>query len=238
MFMKRWLSVLMLLVGAIVFAAPSFGDDGGGKREDRDKNASQARHVVIVVSNKVVRPLQAQIRMTDTGTCGNAWATVTARRQIEINRRAQRVFRLELQDRGTFTTIAGKSPAACASSATATGSSIQSHGQAVNAGHTGTFRSQITMTVRNARLNRTAKLSLNGNLRAFVTAVFGPNATFSCAAVTGASTAGACTQTSTFRAAAKVQANTTLGFSEFQRKVERAQSKLTTELTGDIAEKA
>jgi hypothetical protein len=233
--MKRLLSVVMLLVGAIVFAAPSFGDDGGGKRDDKDK--AKNRRVVIVVPAKRVTPLRFQIRSTDTGTCGNAWATVTARRQIEINRRAQRVFRIQMQDRGTFTTLAGKSPAACASAATATGPSIQSHGQTVNAGHTGTFRSEVTMTVRNARLARTIKPTLKGDLRAFVTAVFGPTATFSCAAVTGASTAGACTQTATFQAAAKAQANSTLAFTDFQRKIERAQSKLTTELSGDIAEK-
>jgi hypothetical protein len=148
------------------------------------------------------------------------------------------VFRIQMQDRGTFTTLAGKSPAACAATVAASGTSIQSHGQTVNAGHTGTFRSEITMTVRNARLVRNIKPTLKGDLRAFVTAVFGPNATFSCGSVTGASTAGDCTQTATFQAAAKAQANSTLAFTNFQRKIERAQAKLTTELSGDIAEKA
>ena len=202
-----------------MFAAPGFGDNGGGegdhggKRVHQDRNRNENRESRFTML----------VQTTDTGSCGNTWATLSLRRQVEVKGRGAHVFRLELRDSGTFTTLAGRSPGACASD-------DEDHGMTVLAGHMGKVRGDIEAIVRNGVFNPNARPAAGSDLAAFVSALFGPNASFSCTTM-----AAKCDLEARFRAFDN-QANRSLILRRFERKLEQKDEGMRTELDGDIAD--
>lgn len=81
---------------------------------------------------------------TDSGTCGNDWATDTFDRDYTIS--AGQI--VEKFKNGTFTTIAGPSPGAC--------ESAPGNGHIVAAGITGKLQGEFTITVTGGTYNPNA----------------------------------------------------------------------------------
>lgn len=112
---------------------------------------------------------------TDGGSCHNTWALDKVDRSFTVHDNGDGTFRVtENFTDGTFVTIAGQSPGACEGSA--------HHGHTLLAGIQGTFRGFLSGTVISKTYNPAgcmAPVKCDGSL-AFVAAVFGPAATFSC----------------------------------------------------------
>jgi Collagen triple helix repeat (20 copies) len=75
----------------------------------------------------------------DSGTCGNDWATDVYNATFQVEPQVDGSFTIVKLVQGTFTTIAGQSPAACGTGGTSTNT--------VSAGVTGTFYGSETWTV-------------------------------------------------------------------------------------------
>jgi hypothetical protein len=115
-----------------------------------------------------------QSTTTDNGSCSQPWATDTFQRDFKVKDNGDGTFRVRVEyKQGSFVTLAAPSPGACETDS--------HHGTLVTAGHTGTMHGYLEGTVTSATFNpngcATADCSTND---AFITAVFGPAASFTC----------------------------------------------------------
>jgi len=205
--MRRWGSLLTLLVASLVFAGVGFADDGHGDG-DHD-NGKHAR----IVFNTVV---------TDNGSCGGPWATDTIRRTFKIQDRGGGKFRVKEEVRGTFLTLAGQSPGACE-----TGSK---HGSTVLADHDGRIKGRLEGTVTGGTLNRNATCASTCTTAQSIAAIFGSTATFSCFA-----NSRDCKFDFKYHAS-KDTINQTLIFREWRDRGKGAGTMLREQFRGDIAD--
>jgi hypothetical protein len=150
--MKR-LMLLALLCAACVFAA--IGSAGNGKETHFGPYNSTT---------------------TDNGSCSQPWATDTFQRDFKVKDNGNGTFLVRVEyKQGTFTTIGGVSPGACETDS--------KHGSMVSPGVTGTMHGSLEGTVTSSTFDPngcgsvTADCSTNAG---FITAVFGPTATFTC----------------------------------------------------------
>jgi hypothetical protein len=145
-----------LIAGALALATAGLADPGGkGKGKVHNSRFS------------------ATITVTDHGSCGNAWATDTSTRTWSVKPNNNGTFRVTRKDKGTFVTLAGKSPGAC--------NTAGKHGNLVNAGVHGKFRGYLTGTVSGGTFNpnATCTAACIGDTAAFIAAFF-PGGTFTC----------------------------------------------------------
>src|SRR5262245_18693525 len=106
----------------------------------------------------------------DSGTCGNDWATDNFDRYFKVFTAPDAYGKYTVTEsfkNGTFTTIGGNSPGACQN-----GTDTQ-----VGVGLTGSMSGSFTIIISGGNYDPTAPA--NGtSTAAFVSSVFGPNATF------------------------------------------------------------
>ncbi|MFL5968350.1 MAG: hypothetical protein ACJ74L_02035 [Gaiellaceae bacterium] len=155
--MRRIAILFVLLAGVLTLAAAGLadpGDKGKGKKQGKNK-----------FTFKLVN--------TDNRCDGSgAWATLNETRTYQVHDNGDGTFRLRRVDKGTFTTIAGKSPGNCPANKT-------KHGQLVRAGVTGRFGGYLEGTITGT-FNKNATCVAACFTGDFITAFFGAGATFSC----------------------------------------------------------
>jgi hypothetical protein len=210
--MRRWGSLLTLLLAALVFAGVGFADDDNGDG-DKDKDKGKGKHARIVFNTVV----------TDNGSCGGPWATDTIRRTFKIQDRGNGKFRVKEEVRGSFLTLAGQSPGACE-----TGSK---HGATVLAGHSGRVKGKLEGTVTGGTLNRNATCASTCTTGQSIAAIFGSTATFSCLSAASRD----CKFDFKYHAAKNV-VNQSLIFREWRDRGKGAGTMLHEEFRGDIAD--
>jgi hypothetical protein len=156
--MRRIAILFVLLAGVLTLAAAGLadpGDKGKGKKQGKNK-----------FTFKLVN--------TDNRCDGSgAWATLNETRTYQVHDNGDGTFRLRRVDKGTFTTIAGKSPGNCPANKT-------KHGQLVRAGVTGRFGGYLQGTITGGTFNKSATCVAACFTGDFITAFFGAGATFSC----------------------------------------------------------
>ena len=156
--MKRILTTTVLLAAALALAAAGLADPGGkGKGKNKGHNSR----------------FSAQITVTDHGSCGNPWAIDTSNRTWSVKPNGNGTFRVTRKDKGTFVTLADKSPGAC--------DTTGKHGHFVSAGAHGKFRGYLSGTVSGGTFNpnATCNAACIGDTTAFIAAFF-PGGTFTC----------------------------------------------------------
>ena len=155
--MRRIFVTFVLLAGCLSLTASGLADPGKGKAKKNGQNR-----------------FSAQVVTPDNGTCGNPWATDTSNRTWSVKKRSDGTFRVTRKDKGTFVTLAGKSPGAC--------DPTGRHGQLVNSGIKGKFRGYLTGTVSGGTFNpnATCNAACLGDTSAFIAAFFGAGAKFTC----------------------------------------------------------
>jgi len=157
--MRRIVIPFVLLVGVLALATAGLADPGG---KGKGKKNGQNR-------------FSAQVVVPDHGSCGNAWATDTSMRTWSVKKNHDGSFRVARRDKGTFVTMAAKSPGAC--------DTTGKHGNLVNAGINGKFRGFLSGTVTGGTFNpaATCNAACIGDTTAFIAAFF-PGGTFTCSA--------------------------------------------------------
>jgi hypothetical protein len=156
--MRRMIISFVLLVGVLTLAASGLADPG-----DKGKGKAQGK-------NKFSFALT-----TTDGRCDGTepWATLTAKRTYQVHDNGNGTFRLRRVDKGTFTTIAGKSPGNCPANKS-------KHGQLIRAGVTGRFGGYLQGTVTGGTFNKHATCVAACFTGDFLKAFFGVGAVFSC----------------------------------------------------------
>jgi hypothetical protein len=156
--MRRIVLMVALLAGALTVVASGLADPG-----DKGKGKAQGK-------NKFSFTLTTTDRRCD-GT--GPWATLKEKRTYRIHDNGDGTFRLRRVDKGTFTTVAGKSPGNCPANKS-------KHGQLVGAGVTGRFNGYLEGTITGGVLNKKATCVAACFTDDFLTAFFGSAAVFSC----------------------------------------------------------
>lgn len=157
--MRRIAMPLLLLAGVLTLAAAALADPG-----DKGKGKKQGQ-------NKFTFMLTNTDRRCD-GT--EPWATLNEKRTYQVHANKDGTFRLRRVDKGTFTTVAGKSPGNCPANKS-------KHGQMVRAGVTGRFGGYLEGTITGGTFNKNATCGVAACFTGdFIAAFFGPNAVFSC----------------------------------------------------------
>jgi hypothetical protein len=155
--MKRFSTLVVLLLGALALVAVGGADPGKGKGKGPGGHGKQ-RFVVTT---------------TDNGSCGGPWATDTIRRTYVVKANRDGSYTLTRRDRGTFVTLGGTSPGAC--------DTTGRHGHTVQPGVQGTLVGFLRGRVTGGTFNPNAQCGNNcGFTDVFLTTFFGPSATFSC----------------------------------------------------------
>lgn len=155
--MRRISIAFLVLAGVLALAAAALADPGG---KGKGKKNGQNR-------------FSAVITVPDHGTCQNVWATDTSNRTWSVKKNNDGTFRVTRKDKGTFVTMAGKSPGSC--------DTTGKHGTLVTAGIKGKFRGYLTGTVSGGTFNpnATCAAACIGDTTAFIAAFF-PGGTFTC----------------------------------------------------------
>jgi hypothetical protein len=206
--MKRLLTIAVLLAAAAAFAATGLadpGDGGSGKKQGKNRFAFT-------------------LTVPDNGSCGEAagpWATDVIRRTYSVKDNGDGTFTLRRTDRGTFTTIGGKSPGAC--------DTTGKHGQTVRAGIKGKFVGYLLGTVKATAFNKNATCVAACFTDTFL-ATFFTGAQFSCF-----TDSADCKFNFNYTAKAKQQNIPKLKYRHWQNKGKGAGSMLKEEFIGDIA---
>jgi hypothetical protein len=156
--MRRLIISLALLVGVLTLAASGLADPG-----DKGKGKAQGK-------NRFSFTLTTTDRRCD-GT--EPWATLQEKRTYQLHANKDGTFRLRRVDKGTFTTVAGTSPGNCAANKS-------KHGKLIRAGVTGKFNGYLEGTITGGVFNKKATCAAACFTGDFLTAFFGPTATFSC----------------------------------------------------------
>jgi hypothetical protein len=156
--MRRLIIPFVLLVGVLTLAASGLADPG-----DKGKGKAQGK-------NRFSFTLTTTDRRCD-GT--EPWATLQEKRTYQLHANKDGTFRLRRVDKGTFTTVAGTSPGNCAANKS-------KHGKLIRAGVTGKFNGYLEGTITGGVFNKKATCAAACFTGDFLTAFFGPTATFSC----------------------------------------------------------
>ena len=157
--MRRLIIPFVLLVGVLTLAASGLADPG-----DKGKGKAQGK-------NKFSFQLTTTDRRCD-GT--EPWATLTEKRTYQLHKNKDGSYRLRRVDKGTFTTVAGKSPGNCAANKS-------KHGHLIRAGVTGRFGGYLEGTITGGTFNKNATCPVSACFTSdFITAFFGAGAVFSC----------------------------------------------------------
>jgi len=209
--MKRWFTIPVLLVTALMLAAAGLadpGDHGKGKKQGKNR-------FTFMLTN------------TDQRCDGSgAWANLQEKRTYVVHDNGNGTFRLRRVSRGTFTTLLGTSPGNCAANKSR-------HGQTVRAGVTGRFGGFLEGTISGGAFDPKAKCIDACFTSDFVTTFFGSGATFSCDAASSTD----CKFNFNYTAPAR-KANSTptkLKFRHWQDRGKGAGTQLHEVFHGDIA---
>jgi hypothetical protein len=206
---KRWLSIAVLLLAALTFAAMAAADDDHAKRKGaQHANRGHTTRFTFTFTN------------TDNGSCGVPWATLQEKRTFVVKENNDGTFRLFRFDRGTFTTIGGTSPGAC--------DTTGQHGHTVVPGVSGRFGGYLVGTVKATSFNPNAPCASPAvcATRSGFLATYFTNAEYSC------------DQNSTdckFNFNYTAAKGQTLLFRHWQDKGKGAGTQLQEEFKGDIA---
>jgi len=203
--MRKISMALMLALAALMLAATAIADPG-----ERGKGGKKHSKTNFTVTT------------TDNGSCGTPWATDVVKRTFIVKQNRDGSSTLTRQDRGTFTTLAGRSPGAC--------DTTGRHGQTIRAGVTGKLVGFITGKVTGGTFNRNATCTGSdcGFTDVFIAAYFGPNAKFSCF-----ENSKDCKFNFNYTASKKQE----LLFRHWQDKGKGAGTELKEEFKGDIADR-
>jgi hypothetical protein len=158
--MRRLIIPFVLLVGVLTLAASGLADPG-----DNGKGKAQGK-------NKFSFQLTTTDRRCD-GIEPAEWATLTEKRTYQVHKNKDGTYRLRRVDKGTFTTIAGKSPGNCVANKS-------KHGQLIRAGVTGRFGGYLEGTISGGTFNKNATCVAACFTSDFITTFFGAAAVFSC----------------------------------------------------------
>jgi hypothetical protein len=157
--MRRIVLMLLVFAGVLTLAAAAAladpGDKGKGKKQGK---------------NKFTFTLVNTDRRCD-GT--EPWATLNEKRTYQVHDNGDGTFRLRRVDKGTFTTVAGKSPGNCAANKS-------KHGQMVRAGVKGRFGGYLEGTISGGTFNKNATCVAACFTGDFISTFFGSGAVFSC----------------------------------------------------------
>ena len=156
--MRKTMLMLVLAFAALALAATSLANPG-----DKGKDGKKHSKTTFTVTT------------TDNGSCGTPWATDVVKRTFHVSKKHRDgSYTLTRRDRGTFTTLAGRSPGAC--------DTTGRHGQTVRAGVKGKLVGFITGKVTGGTYNKNATCTGTdcGFTDVFVATFFGPSAKFSC----------------------------------------------------------
>lgn len=156
--MRRMVIPFVLLVGVLTLAASGLADPG-----DQGKGKAQGK-------NKFSFTLTTTDRRCDGS---EPWATLNEKRTYQVHDNGDGTFRLRRVDKGTFTTIAGKSPGDCPANKS-------KHGQLVRAGVKGRFNGYLEGTITGGTFNKKATCVAACFTGDFITAFFGSAAVFTC----------------------------------------------------------
>ena len=156
--MRRMVISFVLLVGTLTLAASGLADPG-----DKGKGKAQGK-------NKFSFTLTTTDRRCDGS---EPWATLNEKRTYQVHDNGDGTFRLRRVDKGTFTTIAGKSPGDCPANKS-------KHGQLVRAGVNGRFNGYLEGTITGGTFNKKATCVAACFTGDFITAFFGSAAVFTC----------------------------------------------------------
>jgi len=156
--MRRIAVSFVLLLAFLALAAAALADPG-----DKGKGKAQGK-------NKFTFTLTNTDRRCD-GT--EPWATLVEKRTYQVHDNGDGTFRLRQVDKGTFTTIAGKSPGNCPANKS-------KHGHLVRAGVTGRFGGYLEGTISGGTFNKNATCAAACFRDDFKAAFFGAGAKFSC----------------------------------------------------------
>ena len=160
--MRRMIIPFVLLVGVLTLTASGLADPGG-----KGKGKAQGK-------NKFSFSLTTTDRRCD-GT--EPWATLMETRTYQVHDNGDGTFRLRRADKGTFVTVAGKSPGNCPANKS-------KHGQMVRASVTGRFGGYLEGTITGGVFNKNAKCIAACFTKDFLSTFFGAAAVFSCDGVT------------------------------------------------------
>jgi hypothetical protein len=156
--MRRIALPVLVLLTVLAFVTAAFADPGEkGKGKAQGKNKFTFKLV------------NTDNRCDDSG----AWATLNETRTYQVHANGDGTFRLRQVDKGTFTTMAGKSPGDCPANKT-------KHGHLVRAGVTGRFGGYLVGTISGGTFNKNATCVPACFRDDFITAFFGAGAVFSC----------------------------------------------------------
>jgi hypothetical protein len=160
--MRPWLVLPILVISALALSAAGLADPGHRGSASKSKGKVGKSTFMVVT--------------TDNGSCGTPWATDTLRRTFHVKANRNGTYTLTRRDRGTFLTLAARSPGACDSSG--------NHGQTVLAGAKGNVVGFLRGTVSGGTFDPnatcTAPAAECGFTDVFIATHFGPGATFSC----------------------------------------------------------
>jgi hypothetical protein len=117
------------------------------------------------------------INTTDNGSCapppGAEWANLTLQRTYKVHANHDGSFKLRSENKGTFVTLAARSPGACETT-------DSHHGATIQAGFTGKVHGFLEGTVTGGTYNPNATCPTECTTSAFLLAFFGPSAQFTC----------------------------------------------------------
>jgi hypothetical protein len=158
--MRKILIPFVLLVGVLTLAASGLADPG-------DKGKGKAGN----------GKFSFQLTTTDRRCDGTEpWATLTEKRTYQVHKNKDGTYRLRRADRGTFTTVEGKSPGSCPANKS-------KHGQLIRAGVTGRFGGYLEGTLTGGTFKKDATCANPCFTGDFIKAFFG-TAVFSCDGLT------------------------------------------------------
>ena len=156
--MRRLVIPFVLLVGVLTLAASGLADPG-----DKGKGKAQGK-------NKFSFPLTTTDRRCDGS---EPWANLTETRTYQLHKNKDGTYRLRRVDKGTFTTVEGKSPGNCAANKS-------KHGLLIRAGVTGRFGGYLEGTITGGSFKKDATCTAPCFTGNFISAFFGAGAVFSC----------------------------------------------------------
>jgi hypothetical protein len=158
--MRKLITMLALMLGALALSATAFGHDGR-RHHDGDGHHHHFKRTFTVTT-------------TDNGSCGAAWATDVVKRTYVVKKNEDGSYRLTRFDRGHFTTLAGVSPGAC--------DTTGDHGHTIRAGVKGRLVGYIRGTVTGGTFDKNATCTGPdcGFRDVFLKTFFGPTAVWSC----------------------------------------------------------
>lgn len=204
--MRRIVIPFVLLAGALAFTATGTADPGdGGKGKKHGKNR-----------------FTFTITTEDNGSCGTPWATDVLTRTYAVKANKDGTFTLRRTDRGSFTTLAGRSPGAC--------DTTGKHGETVRAGIKGKVVGYLVGTVKASSFNKNATCVAACFTDTFLATFFSPDAEFSCF-----TNSADCKFNFNYTAKAKQQNIPKLKYRHWQNKGKGAGTMLNEEFSGDIA---